>query len=203
MRRMYKNLSPEEMDLSIKLCKILMKTSVVCKILVNFSSISIYANDYAFLRSVVTKLNSSQIRELWSPITPIKKDTITFNAKAFAQGNEEVVEDLLKKIPGLTVEADGTIKIGDQEVEKVMIDGDDFFERGYKLLTKNMPAQPIDKIELLQNYSNNRLLKGIEQSERVALNLKLDENAKRIWFGNMTLGYDAFLMKIDISQKPI
>ena len=121
-----------------------------------------------------------------------KKDTITFNANAFAQGNEEVVEDLLKKIPGLTVEADGTIKIGDQEVEKVMIDGDDFFERGYKILTKNMPAQPIDKIELLQNYSNNRLLKGIEQSERVALNLKLDEDAKRIWFGNMTLGYDAF-----------
>ena len=121
-----------------------------------------------------------------------KKDTITFNAKAFAQGNEEVVEDLLKKIPGLTIEQDGTIKVGDQEVEKVMIDGDDFFERGYKILTKNMPAQPIDKIELLQNYSNNRLLKGIEESERVALNLKLDEEAKRIWFGNMTLGYDAF-----------
>ncbi len=121
-----------------------------------------------------------------------KKDTIVFNAKAFAQGNEEVVEDLLKKIPGLTVEADGKIKVGNQEVEKVMIEGDDFFERGYKLLTKNMPAQPIDKIELLQNYSNNRLLKGIEESERVALNLKLSDDAKRIWFGNMTLGYDAF-----------
>lgn len=120
-----------------------------------------------------------------------KKDTIVFNAKAFAQGNEEVVEDLLKRIPGLTIEADGTIKVGDQEVEKVMIEGDDFFERGYKLLTKNMPAQPIDKIELLQNYSNNRLLKGIEESERIALNLKLDEDAKRIWFGNITLGYDA------------
>jgi len=121
-----------------------------------------------------------------------KKDTIIFNVKSFAQGNEEVVEDLLKKIPGLTVEADGTIKVGDQEVEKVMVEGDDFFERGYKILTKNMPAQPIDKIELLQNYSNNRLLKGIEQSERVALNLKLNQNAKRIWFGNMTLGYDTF-----------
>lgn len=121
-----------------------------------------------------------------------KKDTIVFNAKAFAQGNEEVVEDLLKKIPGLTVEADGTIKVGGKEVEKVMIEGDDFFERGYKLLTKNMPAKPIDKIELLKNYSNNRLLKGIEHSERVALNLKLDEDAKRVWFGNMTLGYDAF-----------
>lgn len=121
-----------------------------------------------------------------------KKDTITFNAKAFAQGNEEVVEDLLKKIPGLTIETDGTIKVGNQEVEKIMVEGDDFFERGYKLLTKNMPAQPIDKIELLQNYSNNRLLKNIEESERVALNLKLSDDAKRIWFGNMTIGYDAF-----------
>jgi hypothetical protein len=121
-----------------------------------------------------------------------KKDTIVFNAKAFAQGNEEVVEDLLKKIPGLTVDPDGTIKVGNQEVEKVMIEGDDFFERGYKMLTKNMPAQPIDKIELLQNYSNNRLLKGVEESDRVALNLKLNDDAKRVWFGNMTLGYDAF-----------
>ncbi len=121
-----------------------------------------------------------------------KKDTIVFNARAFAQGNEEVVEDLLKKIPGLTIEADGTIKVGNQEVEKVMVEGDDFFERGYKILTKNMPAKPIDKIELLQNYSNNRLLKGIEQSERVALNLRLNDDAKHIWFGNMTLGYDAF-----------
>ncbi|WP_396597525.1 carboxypeptidase-like regulatory domain-containing protein [Dokdonia sp. R86516] len=119
-----------------------------------------------------------------------KKDTISFNAKAFAQGNEEVVEDLLKKIPGLNIDTDGTIKIGDREVEKVMVDGDDFFERGYKLLTKNMPAQPIDKIELLQNYSNNHLLKDVEESERVALNLKLNDDAKRIWFGNVTLGYD-------------
>jgi hypothetical protein len=118
-----------------------------------------------------------------------KKDTIVFDAKAFAQGNEEVVEDLLKKIPGLTVEADGTIKVGNQEVEKVMVEGDDFFERGYKLLTKNMPARPIDKIELLQNYSNKRLLKGIEQSERVALNLVLTEEAKSTWFGNIMAGH--------------
>src|SRR5690606_5613393 len=121
-----------------------------------------------------------------------KKDTIVFNAKTFAQGNEEVVEDLLKKIPGLTIEQNGTIKVGDQEVEKVMVEGDDFFQRGYKLLTNNMPVYPIDKIELLQNYSSNHLLKDIEESERVALNLKLDKDAKRIWFGNMTLGYDAF-----------
>lgn len=122
----------------------------------------------------------------------VRKDTIIFEAKAFAQGNEDVVEDLLKKIPGLNIDSEGTIKIGNREVEKVMIDGDDFFERGYKNLTKNMPAYPIDKVEVYHNYSNNRLLKGIEKSDKVALNLTLKEDAKRIWFGNLELGYGLF-----------
>jgi hypothetical protein len=119
----------------------------------------------------------------------IKKDTIVFSAKSFLQGNEQTVEDLLKKIPGLSVSADGTIKVGNQEIEKVMIDGDDLFEKGYKILTKNMPANPVDKVELYQKYSNNKHLKGIENSEKVALNLTLKEDFKRQWFGNMQLGY--------------
>ncbi len=119
----------------------------------------------------------------------VKNDTIVFNAKSFLQGNEQVVEDLLKKIPGLNITSDGAIKIGNQEVEKVMIDGDDFFEKGYKLVTKNMPVNPIDKIEIYQNYSNNKLLKGIENSDKVALNLTLKEDYKRQWFGNATLAY--------------
>ena len=128
------------------------------------------------------------ILETTRPIT-IEGDKIIFDAKSFAQGNEQVVEDLLKKIPGLNIDANGTIKVGNQEVEKVMIDGDDMFEKGYKILTKNMPVTPIDKVELLQNYSNNKHLKGIENSNKVALNLTLKEDAKRVWFGNMQLGY--------------
>ena len=119
----------------------------------------------------------------------IKKDTIVFTTKSFTDGTETVAEDLLKKIPGISVAEDGTIKVGNQEVEKVMIEGDDFFERGYKTLTKNLPAAPIEKVELLQRYSNNRLLKGIEKSDKVALNLKLNDGAKRQWFGNFELGY--------------
>ncbi len=122
------------------------------------------------------------------PIT-VKKDTIVFNVKSFLKGNEQVIEDLLKNIPGLNIDAQGTIKVGNQEVEKVMVDGDDLFERGYKILTKNMPVNPIEKVEILQRYSNNKLLKGIEQSDKVALNLILKEDAKGVWFGNFTLGY--------------
>ncbi|QMU64576.1 MAG: TonB-dependent receptor [Flavobacteriaceae bacterium] len=144
-----------------------------------------------FLNSKTVKLNEVIIQAN-KPIT-VKKDTVIFNVKSFLQGNEQVVEDLLKKIPGLTVESDGTIKIGNKEIEKVMVDSDDFFERGYKILTKNMPPDQIDKIELLQRYSNNKLLKNVEESDKVALNLVLKEDAKRIWFGNINLGYDITL----------
>jgi hypothetical protein len=148
---------------------------------------NIVASKIIFLEDETFELNEVVIESEKAIV--VKKDTIVFDAKKFAQGNEQVVEDLLKKIPGLNVTADGTIKVGNQEVEKIMIDGDDFFEQGYKVLTKNMPASPIDKIEVLRRYSSNKLLKGIENSNKVALNLKLSDNAKRQWFGNMSLGY--------------
>lgn len=124
----------------------------------------------------------------------IKKDTINFKAKYFIDGTEQTVEQLLQKIPGLQIDSEGTIKVGNQEIEKLMVDGDDLFERGYKILSKNMPAYPIEEVEVLKNYSNNRLLKGVEESNKVALNLKLDEDSKRIWFGNIetSIGNDSF-----------
>lgn len=128
------------------------------------------------------------IIEIKRPIV-VKKDTISFLVSAFAQGNEEVIEDLLKKIPGLNVDSEGTIKVGNQEVEKVMIDGDDMFDKGYKILTKNLPVQPVEKVEILQRYSNNKHLKGVENSDKVALNLTLKEDAKNTWFGNLSVGY--------------
>jgi hypothetical protein len=140
-----------------------------------------------FLTPKITELKEI-ILESNRPIK-IKNDTIIFNAGSFKQGNEQTVEDLLKKIPGINIDANGTIKVGNQEIEKVMIDGDDMFEKGYKILTKNMPVNPIDKVELYQNYSNNKHLKGIENSNKVALNLTLKEDAKRVWFGNLQAGY--------------
>lgn len=177
-----------------------LKTSVKGVFNLNVSSLSYEAqskkieivNDLKIKETIILKPKTTELKEVVvqsrRPIT-VKSDTIVFDAKAFLQGNEQVVEDLLKRIPGLQVLTDGTIKMGNQEVEKVMIDGDDFFEKGYKILTKNMPVNPIDKIEVYQNYSNNKHLKGIENSEKVALNLTLKEDAKRIWFGNAFGGY--------------
>lgn len=119
----------------------------------------------------------------------IKKDTIVFNAKSFLKGNEVVVEDLLKNIPGVDVTSQGTVKVNGREVEKIMIEGDDLFEKGYTILTKNMSVYAIDKVQLLQNYSSNKHLKNIEHSDNVALNLTINENMKSQWFGDVSLGY--------------
>jgi len=158
-------------------------------------AIEITSIDYPLIKNIniISKVEilDEVIIQSERPIT-VKKDTIVFDAKAFARGNEEVVEDLLKNIPGLDVDSEGTIRIGNKEVEKVMVEGDDFFEKGYKVLTKNMPSNAIDNIEILERYTNNKHLKGIENSDKVALNLTLNDEVKRQWFGNFSVGYGVY-----------
>lgn len=121
---------------------------------------------------------------------PIRREgnKTIFDAEFYLQGEEEVLEDLLKKIPGLTISDDGMISVGNQEIEKLMVDGDDLFDKGYSILTKNMSVSPIDKVEVLNQYSNNKHLNGIENSQKVALNITLKEDFKRKWFGNINGG---------------
>ena len=119
----------------------------------------------------------------------IKEDTIIYKAAAFKKGNEEVVEDLLRNLPGVSVSEDGTIKVKNREIEKIMVDGDDLFKKGYKLLTKNLEAQAVDRVEVYDHYSTNRLLKGIEESDKIAINLTLKDSYKNQVSAMLRPGY--------------
>ncbi|WP_028873719.1 carboxypeptidase-like regulatory domain-containing protein [Psychroserpens burtonensis] len=119
----------------------------------------------------------------------IRGDTIIFKADAFNKKKNAVVEGLLSSIPGITVELDGTLKFQGELITNVKIDNDDLFEGGYSVLTKNLNAEVIDKIEVLQNYSRNPLLKNIRDTQDIALNLTLKEDRKANLFGNVELGY--------------
>jgi len=118
----------------------------------------------------------------------VKEDTIIYRASAFKKGNEENVEDLLQNIPGINVDTDGTIKVGNKEIEKLLIEGDDLFGKGYKLLSKNLDASTVSKVEVYDNYSENRLLKNVENSDKVAINLKLNGDNNKL-FGVLKPGY--------------
>ena len=150
------------------------------------------------------ELDTDKVKEIKEVVisrnTPIKikKDTIEYNAQNFSNGTEQNVEDLLKKLPGITIQSNGKIKFGNKEVERVMIENDDLFERGYQTLTQNMPSKPLDKIQVLKNYSKNKLLKNIEDTERIAINLTLKDDAKGKWFGNVLLASTSY--KEDMRQ---
>nr|WP_315219843.1 carboxypeptidase-like regulatory domain-containing protein [uncultured Flavobacterium sp.] len=126
------------------------------------------------------------VREM--PVS-IKGDTIVYNADSFKSGTERKLEDVLKKLPGVEVNADGEIEVEGKKVSKLMVEGKDFFDGDTKLGVKNIPADAIDKIQVLRNYNEVGALKGLENDqENVAMNIKLKEGKKNFWFGDMTAG---------------
>ena len=126
------------------------------------------------------------VREM--PVS-IKGDTIVYNADSFKSGTERKLEDVLKKLPGVEVNADGEIEVEGKRVTKLMVEGKDFFDGDTKLGVKNIPADAIDKIQVLRNFNENSILKGVENNQdNVAMNIKLKSGKKNFWFGDMTAG---------------
>lgn len=117
----------------------------------------------------------------------IKGDTIMYNADSFKNGTERKLEDVLKKLPGVEVNADGEVEVEGKKVSKLMVEGKDFFDGDTKLGVKNIPADAIDKIQVLRNYNENSILKGVENNQdNIAMNIKLKEGKKNFWFGDVT-----------------
>ena len=126
------------------------------------------------------------IREM--PVS-IKGDTIVYNADSFKTGTERKLEDVLKKLPGVEVNADGEVEVEGKKVTKLMVEGKDFFDGDTKLGVKNIPADAIDKIQVLRNYNENSILKSVENNQdNVAMNIKLKSGKKNFWFGDLTAG---------------
>ena len=118
----------------------------------------------------------------------ISGDTIIYNSDSFTNGTERKLEDVLKKLPGVEVNADGQITVEGKTVQKVMVEGKDFFDGDTKVATKNIPADALDKIQVLRNYNEVSNLKGLENNEEnVAINIKLKEGKKNFWFGDMNV----------------
>lgn len=118
----------------------------------------------------------------------IKKDTTTYDPNSFKDGSERVVEDLLRKLPGVEVKEDGTIEFKGKSIKKLLLDGDDLFDSQYKIGSKNISVDMVDKVQGIERYDDNVLLKGIRESDDVVLNLVL-KKGKTDLSGNLNLGY--------------
>ncbi len=123
-----------------------------------------------------------------APVT-INNDTIEFNTENFKTQPNAVVEDLLKKLPGVTVDNDGTVRINGQRVNRVLVNGKDFFTGDPKMATRNLDADAIDKVQVFDKKSDRAEFTGVDdgQSEK-SINLKLKKDRNHSLFGKVTAG---------------
>ena len=121
----------------------------------------------------------------------VKGDTLAFNANAFKTNKPNATaEDLLKKLPGIQVDRDGTVKAQGEEVQKVYVDGKEFFGNDPKIATKNLSADMIDEVEVYDDMSEQAKFNKIEDGSRTkAINLKLKKDRKKGVFGQVSTGY--------------
>lgn len=119
----------------------------------------------------------------------IKNDTLVYNADAYKVRPDAVVEDLLKRLPGVEVESDGTVKAQGEEVKKVYVDGKEFFGDDPQTATKNLPADAIDQIEVFDERSDMSQFTGVDDGTRdKAINLTLKKDRKKGYFGTIEAG---------------
>ncbi len=122
------------------------------------------------------------------PVT-VRGDTLIYNADSFTNGSERKLEDVLKNLPGVEVNEDGQIEVEGKVVNKLMVNGKDFFDGDTKLASKNIPSKAVDKIQVLRNYSEVGQLSGVTNNQdNVAINIKLKEGKENFWFGTVTAG---------------
>lgn len=118
----------------------------------------------------------------------IVQDTTYIKVASFGNKTEQTVEDILKKLPGIEVTKDGSIKAHGKAIDKLLIEGEDIFDKNYKMLSKNLDAKVLDEVQIIDNFEDNPIFKKLNNSDKVAINLKLKKGLNNVWFGNITLG---------------
>jgi hypothetical protein len=116
-----------------------------------------------------------------------RRDTLDYNAAAFQVRPNATVEELLARLPGVTVEDDGTIIAQGEEVSQVLVDGKEFFGGDPTIATRNLPADAVERVQIYDRRSDMAEFTGIEDGEEErTVNLELHEDARNGFFGNVS-----------------
>jgi len=140
------------------------------------------------MEAISAELAAIEIEAERAPVT-VKRDTIEFNAGSFKTKQNAMVEDLLKKLPGVEVGSDGTITAQGETVRSVTVDGKNFFGSDPKIATRNLPADAVNKVQVFDKKSDQAQFTGVDDGQRTkTINLELKEEKRNGMFGNITAG---------------
>jgi len=123
------------------------------------------------------------------PPVEVNNDTLEFNSEHFKTQPNAVVEDLLRKMPGVTIESDGTVKVNGQTVRRVLVNGKEFFTGDVKMATKNLNADAVDKVQVFDRKSDQASFTGVDDgNSEKTINLKLKKGRNNALFGKLMAG---------------
>jgi hypothetical protein len=174
--------------------------NVNCRVVISFSGFEVYRKEFILtdnnpldlgtiaLAPAATSLDEVLVISERPPVT-VRKDTIEFNAASFKTLPTALVEDMLKKLPGVQVDADGNITVNGKKVNRIMVDGKEFFGSDPKMATRNLPANIIDKIQVTEDKDEKDLNPDRSNGDiGQVINLKLKKAIKKGWFGKAYAG---------------
>jgi hypothetical protein len=152
-------------------------------------------NGVVDLGSLKMATQSTQLQEVVveaekAPVS-FKKDTIMFDADQFKTNKANAtVEDVLKRVPGMEVDRDGTVRSQGEQVQRVTVNGKDFFGRDPKMATRNLPADALETVQVYDRKSDQAAFTGIDDGQREkTVNLKIKDSYAKMGFGNVMGGY--------------
>lgn len=174
---------------------------VNCRVVISYSGYSVFRKEFTITSSQSTldmgtiplSTDSKTLDEVLviaeRPPVVIKKDTIEFNASAFKTLPNALVEDLLKKLPGVMVDKEGNIVVNGKPVNRILVDGKTFFGDDPKMATRNLPANVIDKVQVTDD-KEELMRNGDDNLNNVGkvINITLKKGVKKGWFGKLYAG---------------
>ena len=125
-----------------------------------------------------------------APEIVVKGDTVEYNADSYKVTESAVIEDLLKRMPGVEIDSEGKITINGRDIKKILVDGKEFFSDDPKVASKNLPAKMVDKLQVLERRTDMSMMTGFDDGdEETVINLTVKPGMKEGVFGNAFAGY--------------
>lgn len=155
------------------------------KLKINISSNQSPRTHIVFMKPSTVALREVQIK---APPISARNDTLVYRVSAFTKAGDRHLEDVLKRLPGVKVSANGTVSVQGKAINKFYIEGMDLMGNNYNQVTQNMPVDAVTSVEVLENHQPVKMLQGKQLSDKAALNIKIDKSHKSRPFGELEGG---------------
>jgi hypothetical protein len=145
--------------------------------------------------------DATEIKEvkLKTKIITKKGDTISYDLQKFASKNDRTLQDVLKKVPGIDVADDGTISYQGEPINKFYVNGKDLMEGSYGIISKSLPIDAVQKVDVMENHQPVKILQDKVPSDKAAINVKLKNQVTMTGRGEIGAGFDPFLWNVKLT----